>query len=753
MRDAEKTKEQLIQELADLRRRVANRAADEVAQNDAALYTNDGFLRAVFKTQPDIAFIIDEYGLYLDVLTDQDHLLFAEAEQLKGRTLHELYPPQLADQFLDFVRRTIDTQAIQTMEYALDVPAGHRWFEGRAAAMSSSDNEVQTVVFVARDITERKLMETSLQRYTLEQNLLLKISHSVSSTLNLENVLQIISDGTAELLAIETAAIYLLENEQLYLGATTPPLDPQMPESLRWAPLSHHPHIQQALSTHQPIVLPDTQQAVLSPEEAEIVELRQLRSLLYLPFHQEETPIGVLILGTIQQVREFTEHEIDLCRTISNQLSLGIQNARLYTRSVQYAQELEAQVAERKRAARLLQARLRLSEYARSRSVDELMQLALDEAEWLTGSQIGFFLLVDADQQILRLQVWSTNTLNNNMCSAERRGHQYPVDEAGVWADCVRERCPIVHNNYASLPHRSELPEGHVPVIRELVVPIMRDDRIVAILGVGNKVDDYCDADVNSVSQLADSAWDIIERRRTEVDLDRSQQLIALKDRFISMVSHEFRIPLAVIKINSDILARYAHKLDEETRAERLDGIQAQISHLTELIDDTLAINQSQRGKIEFNPSAIDLAAFCRSLFDMVQFSDTEEHQYEFINQAPAKPVMVDEQLLKHILSNLLSNAAKYSPARSRILFRLDYDDNHIFMTVSDEGIGIPVEDQDQLFEPFHRASNVGSTTGTGLGLSIVKEYVELHGGTIEVESAPGQGSTFVVSLPLHMKG
>lgn len=162
----------------------------------------------------------------------------------------------------------------------------------------------------------------------------------------------------------------------------------------------------------------------------------------------------------------------------------------------------------RKKNEAIQQARSRLMEYALTHTIEELLVATLDEAEILTGSRVGFYHFVEADQQTLSLQAWSTRT-TREMCKAEGKGQHYDVANAGVWVDCVRKRRPVIHNNYAALPHRKGLPEGHAPIIRELVVPIFRDKRIVALLGVGNKTSNYDAADVEAVFYLADIAWDI----------------------------------------------------------------------------------------------------------------------------------------------------------------------------------------------------------------------------------------------------
>ncbi|HAS84381.1 MAG TPA: diguanylate cyclase, partial [Verrucomicrobia bacterium] len=173
----------------------------------------------------------------------------------------------------------------------------------------------------------------------------------------------------------------------------------------------------------------------------------------------------------------------------------------------------------RQRSEALLKVRMQLSEIAITGSLDDLLQAGLDAAERFTSSQIGFFHFVEADQENLMLQTWSTHTLKS-MCKAAGKGQHYPLSQAGVWVDCVRQRRPVIHNDYASLPHQKGLPEGHAPVIRELTVPVLRHDQVAAIIGVGNKPENYTDDDVVAVQLLAELLIDVAERKRAEEHLE-----------------------------------------------------------------------------------------------------------------------------------------------------------------------------------------------------------------------------------------
>lgn len=183
-----------------------------------------------------------------------------------------------------------------------------------------------------------------------------------------------------------------------------------------------------------------------------------------------------------------------------------------------------------RRTEELVGLRYQLLDYASLHPVDELLQYAIDEVCRITASPVGFCHFVDPDQQGLTLQAWSTRTLQE-FCRAEGAGMHYGIDQAGVWAECVRTRLPAIHNDYAALPHKKGLPPGHAPVVRELVVPVIRDERVVAVLGVGNKETPYGEKDVVEVDYLADVTWEIINGRRAQEELRQANELLATQAR------------------------------------------------------------------------------------------------------------------------------------------------------------------------------------------------------------------------------
>ena len=248
---------------------------------------------------------------------------------------------------------------------------------------------------------------------------------------------------------------------------------------------------------------------------------------------------------------------------------------------------------------------------------------------------------------------------------------------------------------------------------------------------------------------------DITKRKRAEEDirqaLEKEKELGDLKSRFVTMASHEFRTPLATILSSTDILERYSHKLAEEKKIDHLQRIKLTVKHMTSLLNDVLLIGKVEAGKLEIQPKQLNLVQFCRDLVEEMQLS-ANQHLISFCPQEQSTNANLDEKLLRHILNNLLSNAIKYSPQGGTVNFDLVCKPGEAIFRIQDYGIGIPVADQAQLFNSFHRASNVGTISGTGLGLAIVKKFVDLHGGQIAVESEVGVGTTFTVTFPLNQQ-
>lgn len=246
---------------------------------------------------------------------------------------------------------------------------------------------------------------------------------------------------------------------------------------------------------------------------------------------------------------------------------------------------------------------------------------------------------------------------------------------------------------------------------------------------------------------------DITERKRVEAELQKALQkemeLGELKSRFVSMTSHEFRTPLTIILSSAKLLQDYSHKWPDEKKMTHLQRIQLAGKRMTQLLDDVLILGKVDAGKLQCSPTSLDLMHFCQELVSEQLISDNYQHLIDFVHPDYCLDACMDEKLLQRIFGNLLSNALKYSPVGSTVRFELSYQAGYAIFQVQDQGIGIPIADQAQLFESFHRATNVGTIPGTGLGMTIVKKCIDLMAGSINVISEVGMGTLVTVALPL----
>ena len=228
--------------------------------------------------------------------------------------------------------------------------------------------------------------------------------------------------------------------------------------------------------------------------------------------------------------------------------------------------------------------------------------------------------------------------------------------------------------------------------------------------------------------------------------LEREKELGDMKSRFVSMASHEFRTPLTTILSSANLINRYVESDQQISREKHVDRITKSVQNLTSILNDFLSMEKLESGALKISKSEFDL----KNLIEEVcEDMDGTLRSAQQINLTCDSIVLnTDEHIVRNVLFNLISNASKYSEENDPIDVLLKKRDDHVCIKVTDRGMGIPAEEQKNLFERFFRAGNVTNIQGTGLGLNIVKKYVDLLGGQIEFESQEGKGSRFEVKLP-----
>jgi PAS domain S-box-containing protein len=331
---------------------------------------------------------------------------------------------------------------------------------------------------------------------------------------------------------------------------------------------------------------------------------------------------------------------------------------------------------------------------------------------------------------------------------------------------CIGDGVPI----FSHLPRREELPPFLAagasiedlqdnPVVREIAAA-MREHTLAGPQTVVREFDKevagaVCSMEARATPIGSDQVLillrDITARRRAErevlANLARERQLSELKSQFISVASHEFRTPLAAAVGSLELLERHSDRIGPEKRAELLSRMQRSLGRLTAIMNDVLTISRVDAGRVVVKTMPLELGRFVQDVVREVEDGDRQQHRFAFSQSGGTDVVTTDSNLLHHILSNLVGNAVRYSPAGTTVSVALEHATESFSITVSDEGIGVPEAERSRIFEPFVRGSNVGQIGGTGLGLNIVKRYAELLGGGVELLPS-ACGAAFRVVIP-----
>ncbi|MEO0927420.1 MAG: ATP-binding protein [Cyanobacteria bacterium J06643_13] len=305
---------------------------------------------------------------------------------------------------------------------------------------------------------------------------------------------------------------------------------------------------------------------------------------------------------------------------------------------------------------------------------------------------------------------------------------------------------------------------SHLPI----VVLTNTNDNQLAIEAVRQGAQDYLVKRKINIEVLVRSIQYAIERQKasdllretnenlTQQIQEKTNELMKAKEinhfqsELVSMFSHDFRNPLTTVLSCTELLHNKNDLLSEERKVYLFQMLKNASKNMVQLLDEVLLVGQTESDTFQCNLTELNLELFCLELSEELQLNaDKKQIKIIFEPQGIIRQAAWDESLLRHILGNVLANAVKYSPEGNRVLFELIPHSDKIVFRIQDWGIGIPAKDCQNLFEPFHRASNVGRIPGTGLGLAIAKSCVEAHQGQIELESKVGRGTTVTISLPL----
>ena len=653
------------------------------------------------------------------------------------------------------------------------------WVETKFSLFRDSNQRPTGVLGVGRDITNRKQAEEEMQSRSRQLATLLDASHSLTESLNQAEVLQKITDKAAEVLGIEKAAIYLVDGEDLYLGASTPPLPPELPEALREASLTDHPHISKALGARQTVILPDAADATLTSAEQTVSDALGLRTILYAPLVARQDAVGILVLGTVGKPKEFSGNECDVIHALSSQAALAIANTKLYEDLSIYVKELESQVSERKRAEEQIERQLqylsalRMIDIAISSSFD--LNVILDVVLQQVHTQLG----VDASAILL--------------FNTELQTTEYPASR-GFRSNVIRTiKLKLGEGNASQVVlkrttiHISPLTETGSQLARALHlaqeefvdyygVPLIAKGEVKGVLEIyhrsylkhGPEWLEFLEALAGQAAIAIDNAqlFDSLQRsnlsleqrviertaelNRTNTELEHANRI---KDEFLANMSHELRTPLTSILGLSESLREQRRGLLNDHQERSLEIIEASGRHLLELINDILDLSKIEAGKFDYYPQPISVEEVCRSSLAFVKtLAAKKSITIAYLPDHSVSKIFADPRRLKQILVNLLSNAVKFTLERGEVTLQVNADPEQdiIKFSVIDNGIGISAHDLQRLFQPFVQVDSGLNRQheGTGLGLALVQKLTDLHGGSVLVKSEVGKGSCFTINLP-----
>lgn len=559
---------------------------------------------------------------------------------------------------------------------------------------------------------------------------LYEVSSRLGTSLDLTEVLNQVMDSIIQLTGAERGYLMLVDEETAELQTAAArnfdqrTLDGETRQISRTV-------IERAIATGQGILTNNAQEDDRFAGQQSVVGF-QLRSIMCTPLKARGRTLGAVYVDNRLFTGVFKEPDLELLATFANQAAIAIENARLFTRT---DQALERRVQELSLFQRIDQ------ELNKSLDLNLVLNLVLDWAIRLVeadGGSIGLMVEPQEEDQewVLRLQVSSS--------SHEQKEQLIPLTHPVV-AKVLAERRSVL-TRYAT-------PESSIdgsPAAVQLAVPIWRDGVVTGIITLeGQHVTSINEEDISVTERLADRAAVAIKNASLYEAIHMANQA---KSEFISLVTHELRRPMTVIKGYTSLMTTGMVGPLTDQQKQFLEIMQRNLERMSVLISDLSDINRIESGRMKFEIRPFSIAHVIEDATASLRESLSAKRQTLTIEIPSDVPeVLADPKRIDQVLSNLLSNAHKYTPVEKNISIQVTYDTHCIQVAVVDNGIGISEENQQKLFTQFFRAEDhaVREQEGWGLGLSIVKKMVEAQGGEITFKSQLGVGSTFTFTIPL----
>lgn len=380
--------------------------------------------------------------------------------------------------------------------------------------------------------------------------------------------------------------------------------------------------------------------------------------------------------------------------------------------------------------------------------VKEVCQFVLEASQSLTGSTIGFMGFMNEDESQMTIHAWSKSVMSQ--CKIHDKPIVFSIKEAGVWGEAVRQRQTVIINDYSfSSVQKKGVPAGHVEISRFMAVPLFDDGKIVAVIAVGNKGQDYEEQDVKQLQLLIEGMWQIVKRRQTEDELLRQAEMIK---HFTNKVVHDLKNPAIAIFGLARILERKHERLPQEKLKNFIEQIvnsSAQIVSLSEDINAYISTRESPLHFVDLNLR--EIWGIIREEF-LPRLKKREIMWVEPDIEIPA--IIADKHAVLRVFRNLVDNALKYGGSElTEITMGYVPSAMYHILTVQNNGKIIPPDEVESIFKLFKRKAHESTTGGTGLGLAIVREIARQHKGDSWVESGTDGKTTFYLSIVQDLNG
>lgn len=557
---------------------------------------------------------------------------------------------------------------------------------------------------------------------------LYEVSSRLGTTLDLPELLNLVMDSIIQLTNAERGFIMLLDNygEMKLVAGRNVSNENIAEDSMKIS----RSVVQRVIDSRKPTLTDNAQEDERFANNMSVVGY-QLRSIMCAPLLARGRVIGAAFVDNRLITNAFNQSALDLLIAFTNQAAIAIENARLF-------QQTDQALARRVEELTLFQRIDR--ELNKSLDLQQVLRLALDWALRLTdadGGSIGLLEMVEEEQK-LRLLV------SEGRHNQQREQMLLPLTHP-VLAQVLATGQEVCQSNVSA-----EASVDGTPSSAQLVVPIQQDGKCLGMITLeSHLVTTFLDEDVAFVKRLADRASVAIKNASLYADIQAAHSARA---QFISLVTHELRLPLTSIKGYADLLTKGLAGPMTNQQKELMAVIQRNTLRMNSLISDLSDINRLESGRMKFEKSTFDILPLVNDANADLKVSIDQKGQALAL-QLPAEPVLVlaDRGRVGQIITNLLSNAHKYTPSGGEITIEVTTDGSFARLEVRDTGFGISEEDQEKLFNQFFRSENpaVREQTGWGLGLSVVKMMVENQGGEVFFSSKLGEGSTFGFTLPV----